>query len=200
MVVNEIPAPTLLVAAQQGHVPVALHRGRLGSDSHNGHRAERAFPPHLPTVPTVRETERAAGPVRALGNGVPVQRESVALDVDVARTVVWIPGVIEGAQLRLIGGHGAEQVRLEGLVGQSADAVQAPHVVVLVVQEAIPAGTDEGTAPQVLDRQIGEEDFEDGLGKTVPSHHDDHHRHLESLTPSLGAPQRKRPSPYNISK
>ena len=62
----------------------------------------------LPRVSAAPEAYLAPSPVRALSHGVPVQREAVLLDVDVVARVPGVPGVIEGAQLRLVSGNRAE--------------------------------------------------------------------------------------------
>lgn len=86
----------------------------------------------------------------------PVQGESVGLYVNVPRAVVWIPRVIEGAQLRLVRGHRRQQVGAEGLLGQLSYAVHPPHVVVLVVEEAVPPLAHQWTVPQCVQVQIRE--------------------------------------------
>ncbi|CAN8020753.1 unnamed protein product [Ixodes persulcatus] len=83
VVVDQVPAPGLGVRAQEGHVAGALERGLLGGDAHDGHRAQWAFPPHLPAVAARGEAQLPLGRVRALRHGVAVQREAVRLDVDV---------------------------------------------------------------------------------------------------------------------
>lgn len=90
----------------------------------------------------------------------PVQSESVWLNVDVRRAVVRIPGMVERPQLGLVGWNGGEHIGLERLLGQPPDAVQAPHIVVLVVQIAIPALADQRTVAQVPQLQIREDHFQ----------------------------------------
>lgn len=99
VIVHQVPAPTLVVAAQQGHVALALHGGALGGDADDSHGAQRALPPHLPGVPALAEADLGARPVRALRDGVAVQREAVLLDVDVPRAVIGAEGVVEGTDL-----------------------------------------------------------------------------------------------------
>lgn len=161
MIVHQVPAPALVVAAQQRDVPVTLQRRILGGYPYNRHRAQRTLPDHLPGVPAVPEADLPPRRVRALRHRVAVQRESVRFDVDVARTVVRVPGVIEGSQLRLVRGHGREYVQFERLLGQLADAVHAPHVVVLVVQEAVPALADQRAVAEVVQREVREYRLQD---------------------------------------
>lgn len=99
VIVHQVPAPTLVVAAQQGHVALALHGRAFGGDADDGHGAQRALPPHLPGVPALAEADLGARPVRALRDGVAVQREAVLLDVHVPRAVVGAEGVVEGTDL-----------------------------------------------------------------------------------------------------
>lgn len=100
VVVDQVPAPALIVAAQQSHVALALHGRPLGGDADDGHRAERAFPPDLPGVPTFREADLATCAVRALGDGVPVESEAVLLHVHVAGAVVGAQAVLVGLELQ----------------------------------------------------------------------------------------------------
>lgn len=51
VVVDQVPAPALIVAAQQGHVALTLHGRTLGGYADDGHRAEGTLPPDLPGVP-----------------------------------------------------------------------------------------------------------------------------------------------------
>lgn len=88
VVVDQVPAPALIVAAQQGHVALTLHGRPLGGDADDGHRAKGAFPPDLPGVPAFREADLAARAVRALGDGVPVKSEAVLLHVYIAGTIM----------------------------------------------------------------------------------------------------------------
>lgn len=83
VIVHQVPAPTLVVAPQQGHVPLALHGRPLRGDADDSDGAQRALPPDLPGMAALAETDLGPRPVRALGDGVAVQREAVLLDVDV---------------------------------------------------------------------------------------------------------------------
>lgn len=114
VIVHQVPAPALVVAAQQGHVALALHGRPLRGDADDGHGAQRPFPPHLPGVAALAEADLGPGAVGALGDGVAVQREAVLLDVDVPGAVVGAEGVVEGTDL----GRGAKR-------GQSAGGVTA---------------------------------------------------------------------------
>lgn len=68
MIVDQIPAPALLVGAQQRYVAVALQRRRFGCDTDDSHRAERSLPDHLPRVAAVPEADLGARGVRTLGD------------------------------------------------------------------------------------------------------------------------------------
>lgn len=103
VVVDQIPAPTLVVAAQQSHVTLALHRRALCGDAYDCHGAQGAFPPDLPGVPPFHEADLASRAIRALGDGVAVQREAVLFHVDVARAVVGAQRVLEGFELQRVG-------------------------------------------------------------------------------------------------
>lgn len=83
VIVHQVPAPTLVVAPQQGHITLALHGRPLRGNANDGHRAQRALPPHLPGVAALAEAYLGPCPIRALGDGVAVQREAVLLDVDI---------------------------------------------------------------------------------------------------------------------
>lgn len=100
VVVHQVPAPALVVAAEQGHVSLALHGRPLGGDAYHRHRPEGAFPPDLPRVSPFREAYFAAGAVRALGDGVAVQGEAVLLHVNIAGAVYGAQTVLEGLQLQ----------------------------------------------------------------------------------------------------
>lgn len=99
VIVHQVPAPTLVIATQQGHITLALHGRPLRGNADDGHGAQRAFPPHLPGVAALTEADLGSRPIRALGDGVPVQCEAVLLDVDVPRAVVGAEGVVEGTDL-----------------------------------------------------------------------------------------------------
>jgi len=116
------------------------------------------------------EPDLASRAVRALGHGVPVQREPVRLDVDIARAVVWVPGVVERLQLGLGGGAGRQQVGADGLVGKLPDAVHPPHVVVLVVEESVPVLGDQGAVEQVGELKEGEHCLQDMVGELGSLH------------------------------
>lgn len=99
VVVHQVPAPALVIAAQQGHVALALHGCALGGDADHRHRPQRALPPDLPRVPPFREADLAAGAVGALGDGVAMQGEAVLLHVNVSGAVYGAEAVLEGLQL-----------------------------------------------------------------------------------------------------
>lgn len=99
VIVHQVPAPTLVVAPQQGHITLALHGRPLCGNANDGHGAQRALPPHLPGVAALAEADLGPRPICALGDGVAVQREAVLLDVDVPRAVVGAEGVVEGTDL-----------------------------------------------------------------------------------------------------
>lgn len=100
VVVHQVPAPTLVVAAEQGHVSLALHGGPLGGDAYHRHCPQRTFPPDLPGVSPFREAYFATCAVRALGDGVAMQGEAVLLHVNVTRAVYGAQTVLEGLQLQ----------------------------------------------------------------------------------------------------
>ena len=66
MVVHEVPAPALVVGAQESDVAVALIRRFLGRDPDDGNGAERPFPNNLPRMTTASESRLAARPIGAL--------------------------------------------------------------------------------------------------------------------------------------
>lgn len=99
VIVHQVPAPALVVAPQQGHITLALHGRPLCGNANDGHGAQRALPPHLPGVAALAEADLGPRPIRALGDGVAMQREAVLLDVDVPRAVVGAEGVVEGTDL-----------------------------------------------------------------------------------------------------
>ena len=134
VIVDEVPAPALVVAAQQRYVAGLLERRRACADSNDSGRPQRSLPPHLPAVSARTEARLAASAVRTLRHRVAVYRESVALHVDVPRTVVNVPRVIESTQFRFVRGNAAENVRTQRLLGKPFNAVQSPDVIVLVVQ------------------------------------------------------------------
>lgn len=89
-----------------------------------------------------------------------MQRKTVRFNVDIPRTVVRVPCVIERPQLRLVRGHRGEQVGLEGFLREAAYAVQSPHVIVLVVEEGVPAFADQGTGAEVVQVEKREDHLE----------------------------------------
>lgn len=99
VVINQVPAPALVITAQQGHVALALHGRSLCGDAYHCHRAKRAFPPDLPGVPSFWEADLAACAVRALGNRVAVQGEAVLLHVNIAGAVVGAQTMLKGLEL-----------------------------------------------------------------------------------------------------
>ena len=66
MVVHEVPAPALVVRAQESDVAVALVRRFLRRDADDGHGAERPLPYNLPRMTTASESRLAARPIGAL--------------------------------------------------------------------------------------------------------------------------------------
>lgn len=106
-----------------------------------------------------------------------MQSKSIRFDVHIGRAIIGIPRVVECAQLGLVRGRRCEQVRLERLLGQPPDAVQAPHIVVLVIQIAIPALARQRTVAQVAQLQIREDHLEhvvrqvaDDAGRRLAAH------------------------------
>lgn len=99
VIVHQVPAPTLVVAPQQGHVTLALHGRPLRGDANDSDGAQGALPPHFPGMAALTEADLGSCPICALGDGVAVQREAILLDVDVPRAVVGAEGVVEGTDL-----------------------------------------------------------------------------------------------------
>lgn len=99
VVVHQVPSPALVVAAEQGHIPLTLHGRPLGGDAYHRHRPQGAFPPDLPRVPPFREADFAARAVRTLGDGVAVQGEAVLLHINVTGAVYGAQTMLEGLQL-----------------------------------------------------------------------------------------------------
>lgn len=119
VIVHQVPAPTLVIAAQQGHVTLALHGRPLRGDADDSHGAQRALPPHLPGMAALAEADLGPCPICALGDGVAVQGEAVLLDVDVPRAVVGAEGVVKGTDL-------VEEKKGRGEI-KSCHVFQAPH-------------------------------------------------------------------------
>lgn len=99
VVVHQVPSPALVITAEQGHIPLALHGCPLGGDAYHRHCPERAFPPDLPRVPPFREAYFAACAVCALGNGVAMQGEAILLHINVTGAVYGAQTMLEGLQL-----------------------------------------------------------------------------------------------------
>lgn len=99
VVVDQVPSPALVIAAQQGHVALALHGRPLRGDAYHCHCAKGPFPPDLPGVPPFRKANLATRAIRALGNGVAVQGEAVLLHVNIAGAVVGAQSVLKGLEL-----------------------------------------------------------------------------------------------------
>jgi len=72
VVLDQVPAPALVVGAEKGHIAVALQRRLLGGYTDDGHGAQRSLPDHLPSVPTVAEPNLAPGRICALRHGIAV--------------------------------------------------------------------------------------------------------------------------------
>jgi len=163
IIFGQIPAPAVLVGADERDVAVALERRVLGGDADDGDRAQRAVPLDLPGVAAVLEADLAADGVRALRDWVAVQREAVALDEDVLGAVVGVPGVRVGAHLVAVRLDGGEEVAGEDAGRQHLVAVVAPQR--LAVQKAVPAAADESAASEVGQTQVREEQVEDFVGE-----------------------------------
>lgn len=99
VVVHQVPAPALVITAQQGHISLALHCRPLCGDAYYCYGAERAFPPDLPSVTTFRKANLAACTISALGDRVAVQGETILLHVDVAGAVVGAQSMLKGLEL-----------------------------------------------------------------------------------------------------
>jgi len=83
-----------------------------------------------------------------------MQGEPVGLDVHIPGAVVGAPGVEVRPQLRLVRGDRGQQVGLEGLLGQLVQAVPAPHVAVLVVEEVVPTLAHLRAVAKVVQLQV----------------------------------------------
>lgn len=68
--------------------------------------------------------------------------------------------MIERPQLRLVRGHRGEEVGFERLLRQAAYAVQPPHVIVLVVEEGVPAFADQGAGAEFVQVEKREDHLE----------------------------------------
>lgn len=99
VVVYQVPAPALVVTAQQGHVSLALHRCPLCGNAYHCHGAKRAFPPDLPGMTPFRKANLATCTIRALGNRVAVQGEAILLHINVAGAVVGAQSMLKGLEL-----------------------------------------------------------------------------------------------------
>ena len=66
VVVYQVPAPALVVGAQQWYVTMALVGGLLGGDAHNSHGAQGTLPDDLPGMTTAAEPAATAGAICAL--------------------------------------------------------------------------------------------------------------------------------------
>lgn len=107
VVVNQVPAPALVITAQQGHVSLALHGRPFRSNAYHGNGAKRAFPPDLPGVPPLRKADFATCPICALGNGVAVQGETILLHVNIAGAVVGAQSMLKSLELQRKTGEGS---------------------------------------------------------------------------------------------
>ena len=136
VVVDQIPAPGLVVRAQEGDISVALIGRFLGGYADYGHRAQGSFPYDFPRMATLSEANLSSRAIRALGYRISVNCEPVGLDVDIPGAVLGVPGVVEGPQLGLVGRKAGQELGLEGVCGQLADAVQSPDVVIFICQES----------------------------------------------------------------
>lgn len=108
VVVHQVPAPALVITAQQGHVALALHGRPLGGNAYHRHSPERAFPPDLPGVPPFRKADLATRTIRALGDGVAVQGEAVLLHINIAGAVVGAQTMLKGLELLWTKGQGQQ--------------------------------------------------------------------------------------------
>ena len=154
VIVHQIPSPALIVAPQQGHVSLALQGGILRGDPHHGHRSERTFPPHLPSVPTLAEPPATPGSVRALRHRVPVKCEPIWFDINIPRAIARVEGVEEGPQFGLVARDFGEEVPLPGIGGDFPDALDSPDERVLIVQAVVPRFADGGAIEQVGKVQV----------------------------------------------
>lgn len=95
VVVDQVPAPALVITAQQGHIALALHGRPLRGNTYHCHSTEGAFPPDLPGVSPLCKADLATRSICALGDGVAVQGETILFHVNIA-------GAVVGAQSMLI--------------------------------------------------------------------------------------------------
>lgn len=99
IIVDQVPAPALVIAAQEGYVALALHLRPLCSDTYHCHGAQGALPPDFPGMSPFRKADFAPRAICALGNRVAVQSEAVLLHVNVARAVVGAQSMLKGLEL-----------------------------------------------------------------------------------------------------
>lgn len=99
VVVDQVPAPALVVTAQQGYVALALHGRPLRGQAYYCHCAKGAFPPDLPGVPPFRKANLATCTIRALRDRVAVQGEAILFHVNIAGAVVGAQSMLESLEL-----------------------------------------------------------------------------------------------------
>lgn len=95
----------------------------------------------------------------------PMQQKVVELCIDIPRAVVLVPSVIVGPELGLKRGHGRQQLRADGLLGEPLPALQPPDVVVLDAEKAMPLLADEQAIAEAVEVELGEYRDEDVVGK-----------------------------------
>lgn len=83
VVVHQVPSPALIVTAQKSYITLALHGSPLGGDAYYSHGAQGSLPPNLPSMPALTKSNLPTGAIGALGDGVPMECETILLHIDV---------------------------------------------------------------------------------------------------------------------
>lgn len=99
VVVDQVPAPALVITAQQSHITLALHGRPLRGNAYHCYGAKGAFPPDLPGMSPLRKANFATCSICALGNGVTVKGETILFHVNIAGTVVRAQSMLKSLQL-----------------------------------------------------------------------------------------------------
>lgn len=97
LITAEIPAPRLVVGADEALIADRMEGGGGGGDTDDGVRPSLpGRPVELPNVEATGEADTAAYAVRTLGHWMPMEREWVLLfDEYVERSVVCVPRVLQ---------------------------------------------------------------------------------------------------------
>lgn len=140
---------------------MTLDCGRLGGHTDHSYRAQWTFPHNLPRMSSFLEPDFPSTPVRALGHRIPMQRESTRLDVHVPRTIVGVPGMVEGAQFRLVRPERLQHIRFEHILGQLTLTVRPPNITVLIRQKVMPVIAHGHAVEDVGQVQVSKYYFQD---------------------------------------